>query len=120
MKQILVIEDDRLISSLVTFKLKKEGYNITVATNGKEGINLFNTVSPDLLITDVLVPREDGVEIIDYVKEKKPDCPVIVLSTEGDKEDFVKEALNSGASDHMAKPFHPNELASRVRNLMRN
>ncbi|MGY6744134.1 MAG: response regulator transcription factor [Cecembia sp.] len=120
MKQILVIEDDKVIATLLTFKLKKEGYGIKVVSSATEGISIFDKLSPDLLITDLFVPKEQGVEILDYVKKTRPECPVIVLITEGDEERLVQDAMNSGASDHMAKPFHPSELVYKVNNLINN
>ncbi|RZS98075.1 response regulator receiver domain-containing protein [Cecembia calidifontis] len=120
MKNILVIEDDKLISGLVSFRLKKEGFNITLAEDGMEGIKKFDALEPDLVITDVLVPYRNGIEIVEYAKKKRPNCPVIVLSCMGEEEETVIKAFQVGASDFMPKPFHPNELAFRVKRLIEN
>lgn len=120
MKHILIIEDDKLISSLLSFRLKKEGFNITLAEDGNEGIRQFDSVHPDLVITDVLIPFRDGIEIVEYTKNKRPDCPVIVLSCMGEEEETVVKAFRKGASDFVPKPFHPNELAFRVKRLIQN
>ncbi|MFC0261763.1 response regulator transcription factor [Fontibacter flavus] len=118
MKNILVIEDDKLISSLVSFRLKKEGFNITVAVDGKEAMKKIDSLNPDMVITDVMIPFHDGIEIIQYSKNKRPNCPVIVLSSMGEEEDTVVRAFQQGASDFVPKPFNPNELAFRVKRLM--
>jgi two-component system, OmpR family, response regulator VicR len=118
MKNILVIEDDKLISSLVSFRLKKEGFNITLAQDCEEGMNIFDSTNPDLVITDVLIPFHDGIDIVEYTKNRRPNCPVIVLSSMGDEEATVIKAFESGASDFVPKPFNPNELAFRVKRLI--
>lgn len=120
MKNILVIEDDKLISGLVSFRLKKEGFNITLAEDGMEGIKQFDSMHPDLVITAVLVPSCSGIEIIEYAKKKRPNCPVIVLSCMGEEDETVVKAYQVGATDFMPKPFHPNELAFRVKKLIDN
>jgi two-component system response regulator VicR len=120
MKNILVIEDDKLISSLVSFRLKKEGFDITLAEDGKKAIQLFDSVNPDLVITDVMVSQFEGLDMVEFTKKKRPDCPVIVLSCIGDAEDTVDQAFQKGASDFVPKPFHPNELAFRVKRLIQN
>ncbi|WP_106565936.1 response regulator transcription factor [Cecembia rubra] len=120
MKNILVIEDDKLISGLVIFRLRKEGFNITLAEDGMDGIRKFDSTEPDLVITDVLIPHRGGIEIVEYAKKKRPNCPVLVLSSMGEDEDTVIKAFQVGASDFMPKPFHPNELAFRVKRLIEN
>ena len=120
MKHILIIEDDKLISSLLSFRLKKEGFSISLAEDGQEGINMFDAVNPDLVITDVLIPYKNGIEVVAHAKNKRPNCPVIVLSCMGEEEDTVIKAFEMGASDFMPKPFHPNELAFRVKRLIEN
>lgn len=120
MKNILVIEDDKLISTLVSFRLKKEGFKITLAEDGQEGISQFDEINPDMIITDVQMPYKNGIEIVEYVKSKNPSCQVIVLSSLGEEEDTVIKAFEMGAADFVPKPFNPNELAFRVRRLIYN
>ena len=120
MKNILVIEDDKLISSLVSFRLKKAGYHVTMAHDGLSGIEVISQEEPDLIITDFLVPIRDGIDIINHAKKVNPDTPIIVLSSLGDEDSAVLEAFSLGISDFMPKPFYPNELALRVRRLIEN
>lgn len=120
MKNILLIEDDLLISAMVKFRLKKDGYNITVAEDGQEGIVAIGSSTPDLIITDVVMPYKNGIEIISFAKSQMPKCPIIVLSATGEEESTVLEAFNLGASDFIPKPFNPNELAIRVKRLINN
>ncbi len=120
MKNVLIIEDDKLISSLVQFKLKKEGYNVTMAEDGISGIDAINLLEADLIITDVMIPFKNGIEIINHAKKVSPKVPIIVLSSLGEEEGTVMEAFNLGVSDFVPKPFNPNELAVRVRRLINN
>ncbi len=120
MKNILVIEDDQLILKMVEFRLKKDGHNIRLADNGNAGIEAIDDVNPDLIITDIMVPFKSGIEIIEYARNKRPDTPIIVLSSLGDEEGTVMEAFNLGVSDFVPKPFNPNELAIRVKRLFKN
>ncbi|WP_373493917.1 response regulator transcription factor [Aquiflexum sp.] len=120
MKNVLIIEDDKLISSLVQFKLKKEGYNVTMAEDGIAGIDAINLLQTDLIITDVMIPFKNGIEIIHHAKKVSPKVPIIVLSSLGEEEGTVMEAFNLGVSDFVPKPFNPNELAMRVRRLINN
>jgi two-component system, OmpR family, response regulator VicR len=120
MKKILVIEDDRLISSLVSFRLKKAGYRVTMAHDGLSGIEVISQEEPDLIITDFMVPFRDGIDIINHAKKVNPTTPIIVLSSLGDEDTAVLEAFSLGVSDFMPKPFYPNELALRVRRLIEN
>jgi two-component system response regulator VicR len=120
MKNVLIIEDDKLISSLVQFKLKKEGYSVTMAEDGISGIDAINLMEADLIITDVMIPFKNGIEIINHARKVSPKVPIIVLSSLGEEESTVMEAFNLGVSDFVPKPFNPNELAMRVRRLINN
>lgn len=120
MKNILLIEDDLLISAMVQFRLKKDGYHITIAEDGLEGIHAMEISKPDLIITDVVMPHKTGIEIIMYAQNRMPTCPIIVLSAMGEEESTVLEAFQLGASDFIPKPFNPNELAIRVKRLINN
>lgn len=120
MKNVLIIEDDRLISSLVQFRLKKDGYHVTSVEDGLAGIDAIDNQSPDLIITDVMIPFKDGMEIINHAKRVKPGIPVIVLSSLGEEESTVLEAFSKGASDFIPKPFKPNELSFRVKKWLKN
>lgn len=120
MKNVLIIEDDLLISKLVQFRLKKDGYNVSMAEDGNMGIDAIDNTQPDLIITDVMMPFKNGIEIINHARKVYPNIPIIVLSSLGDEESTVLEAFNLGVSDFVPKPFNPNELAIRVRRLINN
>lgn len=119
MKKILIIEDDLLISSLVQFRLKKDGYETHLVCDGNEGIKAIDEIRPDLIITDVMMPFRSGIEIIHHAKHTQPDIPIIVLSSLGEEEQVVLEAFNLGVADFIPKPFNPNELAIRVKRVLK-
>lgn len=118
MKKILIIEDDLLISSLVEFQLKKDGFETILVKDGNAGVHAINTQNFDLIITDVIIPFKNGIEIIHHARKEKPNIPIIVLSSLGDEEAIVLEAFNLGVSDFIPKPFNPNELSIRVKRIL--
>lgn len=115
--KILVIEDDILMVKILEFVLRKEGYQITIAKDGIEGLEKIQTFNPDMIITDIILPFKSGLEIISFVKENHKHIPVIVVSSMGEEERTVMEAFNLGADDFVSKPFNPNELKLRVKRL---
>ncbi|KEO73965.1 response regulator transcription factor [Anditalea andensis] len=120
MKNILVIEDDLMIATMVKMRLNKDGYNITVIDDGTAGIAAIENSTPDLIITDIVMSSKSGLEIITYAQEHQPGCPIIVLSSLSEEELTLIEAFNLGVSDFVPKPFHPNELSLRVKSLFKN
>ncbi len=118
MKKILIIEDDLLISSMVQFRLRKDGYETIMVQDGNEGIKAIEEREIDLIITDVMMPFKSGIEIIHHAKKVKPNVPIIVLSSLGAEEQIVLEAFNLGVADFVPKPFNPNELAIRVKRVL--
>lgn len=115
--KILVIEDDILMVKILEFVLRKEGYQITIAKDGIEGLEKIETFNPDMIITDIILPFKSGLEIISFVKENHKHILVIVVSSMGEEERTVMEAFNLGADDFVSKPFNPNELKLRVKRL---
>lgn len=113
--KILVIEDEVMILKSIEFKLKKEGFEVTTALNGKIAQDILSTEIFDVVITDLMIPYYSGLELISYVRnELKSTVPIIVLSAIG-QEGSILEAFRLGANDYMTKPFIPNELVIRVR-----
>lgn len=115
--KLLIIEDDPLIRKTVELKFKKEGFEVIIAADGKEGLEKINTELPDIVLTDIMLPFLSGLEIVRSVKaitDKK--IPVIVFSTMG-QESMVEEAFNLGADEFVRKPFSLAELSIRVKRL---
>lgn len=118
MAKILVVEDDPMIRKTIEFKLNKSGYETEVAEDGQQGLEMVDDQVYDLLITDVMMPYITGLELVEKVKKKLPNLPILLLSAVG-HEDMVLKAFDLGADDYMKKPFSPNELLIRVKKLLR-
>ncbi len=118
MKKIILAEDNSTLSLLLKFRLEKEGYNLITAVDGKEAVSLIEAESPDLILTDIMMPFISGLEVITHVRLALDlDIPIIVFSSAG-QEEMVLKAFNLGANDFMGKPFSPNELVIRVKKLL--
>ena len=117
-KKILIIEDDELMLKILQFILKKEQYEFQIATDGATGIVQITQYKPDLVITDIMLPINSGLEIVTLLKNDFPQIPVLVLSALGDEEQTIIEAFELGADDFIAKPFNPIELILRVKRLI--
>lgn len=120
MKKILVVEDEELVLKSIEFRLKKDGYQVIKAIDGREALQLIEQTQFDLLITDVMLPFNSGMELISKMKSgDKKQVPIIVLSNVG-LENVVLEAFKLGANDYITKPFSPVELMVRIKKLIDN
>ncbi len=114
---ILLVEDDPEISNMLKEYLESNGFNIVPAYDGEEGLALFESVRPQLVILDVQLPKIAGTEVCRTIR-KTSDVPIIMATGLGADIDKIV-GLELGADDYMAKPFHPRELLARVRNLLK-
>ncbi|MDP4285534.1 MAG: response regulator [Bacteroidota bacterium] len=112
---ILVAEDEMIMLKTIELRLKKDGHEVISCQDGREAILKIGEFSPDLIITDIMMPFSSGLEIIETVRKKGgKKIPIIVLSAMG-QENVVLEAFQLGADDYITKPFSPNELSMRVK-----
>jgi two-component system KDP operon response regulator KdpE len=114
---VLVVDDDPSIRLSLERELREHGYTTVSGSDGLEGIRLFDTNAPDLVLTDLSMPRADGFELISAIRAKAR-TPIIVLSVRGDDADKIR-ALDLGADDFVTKPFSVAELLARVRAQLR-
>jgi two-component system response regulator VicR len=118
-KKIVLAEDNSVLSLLLKFRLEKEGYELLIAIDGKQAIELIEENNPDLILTDIMMPFVSGLEVISHTRNKlELATPIIVFSSAG-QEEMVLKAFNLGATDFMSKPFSPNELSIRIKRLLR-
>lgn len=117
-QKILVIDDDEKITSLVRRSLIFEGYSVSTAKNGAEGLKQMLVETPDLIILDVMMPKVDGFEVVRRLREGDIKVPVLMLTAKDEVSDRVK-GLDLGADDYLVKPFALDELLARVRALLR-
>jgi len=120
-KTILIIEDDKFLRELIAQKLIKEGYEISEALDGEEGIKKVKEEKPDLVLLDLILPEIDGFEVLSRMKDDPglAQVPVIILSNLGQKED-VERGLKLGAVDYLIKAhFTPGEIIEKVRAVLK-
>ncbi|MEP6845360.1 MAG: response regulator [Panacibacter sp.] len=116
--RILVAEDEPIMLNTIAFRLKKDGHDIITTDNGRDALEKIDTLNPDLIITDIMMPYSSGLEIVGHVRKNMlRKIYIIVLSSMG-QEKVVLEAFSLGADDFISKPFSPNELSMRVKRLV--
>ncbi|MCI8955640.1 MAG: response regulator transcription factor [Eubacterium sp.] len=116
MIEILVAEDDEIIQNLIKINLEKAGYLVSVADDGVKAAKLMDERQFDLCLFDIMLPKIDGYELLDYAKTME--YPVIFITAMGTTNDKVK-GLRSGADDYITKPFEIVEMLARVENVLR-
>jgi len=112
-KIILIVEDDPTVGESLRLLLKKKGYTISLSPNGKDALHLFRQGNIDLVITDLVMPKMDGIELLEAVKSLKPEAEVIVISAQGTIEKAV-QAMKLGAFDFIEKPINPKVISLLV------
>ena len=117
-EKILVVDDDKNICELLRLYLTKEGYQVTTANDGEEGLEKFNQLKPDMVLLDVMMPRMDGLEVCRRIRATNAQIGIIMLTARSQEMDKVT-GLMTGADDYVTKPFSPAELTARVDALMR-
>lgn len=118
MKKILLVDDDKMVITLMNYRLKKDGFDIFVCNDGKSAINQLQETLPDLIIVDIMMPKVSGFEVLRFLRNKlQSDIPVIVLSSIND-EDTLIEAFELGANEFVTKPFNPEEIVIRIKKLL--
>ncbi len=118
MERIYIVEDDDNIRKLVCYALNRENYTAQGFALPSEFYREFKNTKPDLILLDIMLPEEDGLEILQKIRNHSPDMPVIMLTAKGSEFDKVT-GLDMGADDYIAKPFGITELISRVRAVLR-
>jgi two-component system, OmpR family, response regulator ResD len=115
--KILVVDDDRSISEVLRLYLTYEGFEVLVAANGDEALQLFSANRPDAVVLDVMLPRIDGWEVCRTIR-KLGNTPVLMLTAKDSMEDKL-QGFDLGADDYLVKPFDPKEAVARIRALLR-
>ncbi len=118
MFNILIVEDDKNLRKLIVTCLKKNNYNTYEATNGEEALDVLDKNFTDLVITDIMMPKMDGFELVKELRESKYNVPILLITAKGGIED-KKCGFTLGADDYMVKPIDIEELALRVQVLLR-
>jgi len=118
-KRIFVVDDDKEIREIVTFVLKRNGFEVAVACNGDQLQHLLVQQIPDLIILDVMMPGEDGYRIFSSLRNNlhTRHVPVVIMTAHAE-DIYERISVDLGAAEHITKPFHPFELVERVKALL--
>lgn len=117
---ILIIEDEEHIVELIKFNLENNGYKVSFALDGQKGLELIENEQPDLVLLDLMLPKVDGIDICNRVKNNKnlKDIPIIMLTAKSGETDKII-GLEIGADDYITKPFSVRELLARIKVILR-
>ncbi len=117
---ILIIEDEEHIVELIKFNLENNGYKVSFALDGQKGLELIENEQPDLVLLDLMLPKVDGIDICNRVKNNKnlKDIPIIMLTAKSGEMDKII-GLEIGADDYITKPFSVRELLARIKVVLR-
>ena len=120
-KHILAIDDEKDILKLLQYNLEREGYSVSLAKTGEEGLDAVKAKRPDLLILDIMLPGMDGLEVLKIIRANKEsrNLPVLMLTAKSSEVDQIL-GLELGAADYISKPFSVKVLQARVKNIFRN
>jgi len=116
--KVLLAEDDRDFGNILSQYVTINGFEVTLARDGKEAWELFKQDKPDICVLDVMMPEMDGFTLGEKIKEDDPDVPLIYLTAKSLKEDIVR-GLKIGADDYITKPYDPEVLILRINNILR-
>lgn len=117
-QRILVIEDDQSIAEIVGILLRGEGFEVSYCADGIQAMSAFNTVLPDLVLLDLMLPGQDGVDVCRAIRQISG-VPIVMLTARSDSQDVVT-GLESGADDYIVKPIKNEELIARIRARLRS
>ncbi|HAY3553039.1 response regulator transcription factor [Elizabethkingia meningoseptica] len=118
MAHILLIEDDDRLSKLIAKGLQEAEFDISIAYDGASGLKLATQKDFDLVVTDIVLPKKDGLDFCKEIKNLKPNLPVVMLTALGTTDDKL-EGFDAGADDYLTKPFEMRELVARIRVLLK-
>lgn len=118
MFNILVAEDNTDLCSLICTELQRNGYGTCSAQNGEEAISLFDSKRFDLIITDIMMPNVNGLELISYVRDVNKNIPILTITAKTSR-DYKYKGFNAGTDDYMVKPIDIDELILRINALLR-
>ena len=116
--KVLIVDDEMAIRDALGRKLRREGFTVSLAGSGLEGLRAFHTERPDLVILDIVMPEMDGLTVCQRIREVA-ETPIMMLSAQAVTEEDIIEGLNAGADEYLVKPIRLNEFLARVQALLR-
>ena len=118
--ELLIVEDDEVIMGTLAYNLSRQGYGVRQATTGAETLRIARKMRPDLILLDVMLPGESGIEVCERIRERDQDVVIVMVTAKDAEEDKVR-GFEAGADDYVTKPFSMKELVARINaNLKRS
>lgn len=115
--KVLVVDDDRVLADVVAFTLRREGFRVILAYDGKSALSRWEEEQPDLIVLDINLPIIDGFTVCKRIREQA-DTPILLLTVRSEEDDIV-HGLDLGADDYVTKPFSPRQLVARAKAVLR-
>ena len=118
--KILIVDDEPAQQQLLRYNVEKSGFDVLLADNGNDALNIVDEVKPDLIVLDWMIPEASGIDVC-YELRSRPETrylPILMVSARGEDIDLAM-ALDAGADDYITKPFSPRELIARIKSLLR-
>ena len=118
--EILIVEDDEVIMGTLAYNLSRNGFGVSQATSGNEALRMARNLRPDLILLDVMLPGESGIEVCERIRERDQEVVIVMVTAKDAEEDKVR-GFEAGADDYVTKPFSMKELVARINaNLKRS
>lgn len=114
--KILIVEDEKRLAQLLKEAINDSFYKVVIVKDGTEGLKKYKTFKPDIIITDIMMPKLDGLDMTIKIKEIDSNIPIIILSAHSDKEKLLK-AIDVGINKYFIKPFDPDEVIEHIKKL---
>ncbi|QYJ15820.1 Transcriptional regulatory protein WalR [Rubrobacter xylanophilus DSM 9941] len=111
--EILIVEDDEVIMGTLAYNLARQGFEVSRATTGAEGLRMARKLRPDLILLDIMLPGESGIRVCERIREEDEDVVIIMITAKDAEEDKVR-GFEAGADDYVTKPFGMKELVARI------
>lgn len=117
--KILIADDELRLRKVVSMHIKKSGYEVIEANNGRHALELAKEKNPDIIVLDIMMPEMDGIEACRAIKADPnlKDKPVILLTAKAESQD-IEAGMKAGAVEYLTKPFSPKELISKIKNII--
>jgi two-component system, OmpR family, alkaline phosphatase synthesis response regulator PhoP len=116
--KVLVVDDEQSIVTLLQYNLEQAGFDVITAMDGLEGKKLAESMAPDIIVLDLMLPKMDGIEVCKELRQQRIMTPILMLTAKDDEFDKIL-GLELGADDYMIKPFSPREVIARVKAILR-
>ncbi len=115
---ILICEDEEIMLTALAFRMRRQGFEVITAEDGREAVERIKEHQPDIIVSDIMMPHLSGLQLLEMLRgEMNSKVPVIIISAL-EREETILEAFRKGASDFIAKPFKPNELILRIKKII--